>query len=297
MTRGWSLAVLVLTMGCGQVVAEEARGDALVASGEWAAAHDALQAAGHEPRVLAKRADAALQAGRWLAAASDWTRLGVRDSTRRGEAAAGLARTAAAAAATGDRIAMASALRALTRLAPEWPVGRLALGLNLEEFPAGEDVIDLAPVVLAAVPSQERAMAALLAWGRAEQEAGRCDRAAALYGSIERRSQDSLGTVAATDHARCLLASGLLALEAGDTVTAELDLGAAVRRDAAGAAGRRALIGLGDVHHLRGEVAAAQLAWRTAAGTGGTTDSLTILALERLRSSEVVDSTNEAGIP
>jgi hypothetical protein len=289
--------MMVLTLGCTEVVAEEARGDALVAAGDWASAHDALQAAGHEPRVLAKRADAAFQAGRWLAAAADWTRLGVRDSTRRGEAAAGLARTAAAAAATGDRIAMASALRALTRLAPEWPVGRLALGLQLEEFPAGEDVIDLAPVVLAAVPSQERSIAALLAWGRAEQEAGHCDRAAALYGSLERRSLDSLGTVAATDHARCLLASGLLALEAADTAGAERDLAAAIRRDATGSVGRRALIGLGDVHLLRGELAAAQLAWRTAAGTGGTSDSLTILALERLRSSEVADSTDEAGIP
>lgn len=289
--------MLVLVAACGQVVAEESRGDQLAALGRWAEAHDAWQAAGHEPGVLAKRADAALQAGRLVAAASDWARVAVRDSARRGEAAAGLARTAAAAGQAGDRVALATALRALVALAPEWPVGRLAVPLRLEDFPAREDVVDLAPVVLASLPSQQRALDALMAWGRAEHEGGRCDRARSLYAAVERRAGDSSGTAVAPDHARCLLQAGLEALEAGDAVTAEAALGGAIRRDAAGATGRRALIALGDVHILRGEVAAAQLAWRTAAGTGATSDSLTTLALERLRSSEAQDSTEEAGIP
>lgn len=297
MNRWWRATWLVLAVACNKVVPEETRGDIAASEGRWAEAHDALQAAGHEPRVLAKRADAALRSGRLLAAIGDWARLGTRDTARRGEAAAGLARTAAAAATARDAIALATALRSLTQLAPEWPVGRLALPLRLEEFPAGEDVIDLAPLVLATAPAQERATATLLAWGRAEQEAGRCDRAVALYAALERRLDDSLGSAASRDHARCLLRVGLLALESDDTTGAERALGAAVRRDPSGDAGRRALIGLGDVHVLRGELAAAQIAWRTAAGTGTTGDSLTNLALERLRSAEVADSTEEGGIP
>lgn len=294
--RHWWVVVLGV-MACSKAVADEAVGDLAAGEGRWADAHDAWQAAGHEPRVLAKRADAALNAGRLGAAAVDWTRLGERDTARTDEAAAGLARTALAAARTDDRLALAAAVRGLMQVAPGWPVGRLVLPLRLESFPAAEDILALAPAVLASAPARDVADGALLAWARADHEQGHCDTALPRYVAVELRAEDPLRHDAAVGVARCLVVSGEIALAAESLTAAAGAFNGAVRRDPSGPAGRRALIGLGDVHLRVGELFAAQLAWRTVATTGGESDSLTALALERLRASEVVDSMDLDGIP
>jgi tetratricopeptide (TPR) repeat protein len=284
-------------LGCGGGSADEALGDAAAATGRWTDAFDAWQRAGDEPRLLAKRADAALQAGRLNAAAVEFTRLGRRDTARAGEAAAGLSRTALAAAQAHDALALAGAIGGLLEVAPSWPVGRLSLPLQLSAFPAGEDILRLAPAVLAAAPARDVADAALMAWARAEHEAGDCDAALGLYGAVERRDDAALARDAAQGIARCSLAAGLAALgdEYLDVAIAAFE--SSIQRDPAGAAGRRALIGLGDVHFQMGDLFQAQLAWRTVASTGGLTDSITTLALDRLRASEVVDTAGESGIP
>ena len=86
------LAVIVcgvLLIACDRGRGDEALGDLAAADGRWSEAYDAWQQASDEPRVLAKRADAALNGGRLNAAAVEFTRLGTRDTSRRGEAAAG----------------------------------------------------------------------------------------------------------------------------------------------------------------------------------------------------------------
>jgi tetratricopeptide (TPR) repeat protein len=291
------LLVGIAIIGCGRGGADEALGDAAAATGRWSDALAAWQRAGDEPRLLAKRADAALQSGRLNAAAVEFTRLGRRDTSRTGEAAAGLARTALAAAQGDDPLALAGAIGGLIEVAPSWPVGRLALPLRLATFPAGEDIMRLAPAVLAAAPARDVADAALLAWARAEHEAGDCRAALGLYGAVELRDDATMARDAAQGIASCGLATGLAALGDDDLDAAEPAFESAVQRDPAGPAGRRALVGLGDVHFQMGDLFQAQLAWRTVASTGGLTDSITTLALDRLRASEVVDSAGESGIP
>lgn len=289
--------VLVLATACGPAVAEERRGDAAAAAGQWDAALVAWQEAGDEPALLAKRADAALRLGRHNLAAIEFGRLGRRDSVRVGEAAAGLARTAIAATRAGDGLAVAAAISNLSEITPGWPIGRLAMAVRLIDFPAGEDVRRLAPALLASVPAREIADRALLAWGRAEHEAGDCRTALGLYRAVERHEDAALLPDAARGVAACSSVLGVESLEAEDFAAARGAFEDAVRRDPDGAAGRRALVGLGDVLFNDGDLFQAQLAWRTAASTGGQTDSITTLALERLRTSAVADTAGESGIP
>jgi hypothetical protein len=114
---------------------------------------------------------------------------------------------------------------------------------------------------------------------------------------VERRDDATLAQPAALGIATCSLALGLAALGDQDVEAAQRAFEAAIQRDPNGAAGRRALVGLGDVHFQAGAIFQAQLAWQTAASTGGLTDSITTLALERLRASEPIDSAGESGIP
>jgi tetratricopeptide (TPR) repeat protein len=295
--RSWGLVLVLASAACGRGMAEEALGDAAAASGRWAEAYDAWQDAGDEPQLLAKRADAALNAGRLNAAAVEFLRLGRRDSARVGEAAAGLARTAQAAARANDALALAGAINGLSEIAPNWPMGRLALSLRLATFPASEDILRLAPAVLAAGPARDVADSALLAWARAQHEDGDCLAASGLYGAVERRGEPPLVREAASGIAACGLAMGLAALGDEDVTAAQVAFETAIQRDPNGDSGRRALVGLGDVHLHTGDLFQAQIAWRTAASTGALNDSITTLALDRLRASEVVDSAGESGIP
>lgn len=285
------------TVACGAPLADEHRGDAAAAVGRWEDALTAWQAAGDEPRVLAKRADGALHLARFNLAAAEFGRLGRRDTSRIGEAAAGLARTAIAAAAADDELALARAVGTLNEIAPGWPSGRLAAPLRLARFPAGEDVIRLAPAVLAATAASDAAAETLLAWARAEHEAGDCAAALGLYRAAERRSGQTSPRGAAEGYAACSTRLAVDLLERGELPAAQRGFEAAIRRDPEGAAGRRALVGLGDVLFQEGDLMQAQIAWRTAASTAGQSDSITTLALERLRASEVVDSAEPSGVP
>ena len=295
--KRWGVALVLAAGGCGRGMADEALGDAAAAAGRWTEAYDAWQDAGDEPQLLAKRGDAALNAGRLNAAAVEFLRLGRRDTARVGEAAAGLARTAQAAARANDALALAGAINGLTEIAPNWPMGRLALSLRLATFPAREDILRLAPAVLAAGPARDVADSALLAWAEAEHEGGDCLAASGLYGAVERRGEPLLVRQAAQGIAACGLAGGLAALGDEDMTAAQVAFETAIQRDPNGDSGRRALVGLGDVHFHTGDLFQAQIAWRTAASTGSLTDSITTLALDRLRASEVVDSAGESGTP
>lgn len=289
--------VLAVLAACGDRLGDELLGDAAVAEGRWEAALAAYTEAGGEPRILAKRATAALEAGRPGAAALAWTELARRDSSFAGEAAAGLARAAAMAQRDGDMLSLATAVRGLGAVAPAWPLGRLALPLRLAAFPSAEDVVVLAPAIVAAAPARDVADEALVALAAAWRGQGRCDRAAPLLDALTRRLEGTAATEAAADFARCRLEAGLVALDAGELEQARLVLAEAVNRDPGGVAGRRALVALGDVHLLMGDLFAAQLAWRTAAAATAESDSITALALDRLRAASASDSTGVPGIP
>jgi tetratricopeptide (TPR) repeat protein len=288
------IGVLVLLSACGAGPSAEAVADLSAAAGSWPAAFEALQGAGSEPRILGKRAEAALQSGKLSAATRDWIRLASYDSTRRGEAAVGLVRTAVAAERQGDRQVLAEAVIGLRRLAPEWPVGRLALSLRMESGAPSAEAEVLAPAVLAAAPSRDVADDALYALGRAEQELGDCASAEQLLGVVFRRASPTLAGHASRALADCRLRAGLIALSAGDTVLALNALESAVEQDPLGPSGRSALVALGDVHLQMGDPFAAELAWQTVATAAVAPDSITALALERLRARPATDS---VGVP
>ncbi len=290
--RGWPLLCLCL-LACRSHPSEEALGDLAVAEARWDDALVAYASAGRDPTVMAKRGNAALEAGRAGTAAVAWTAVAETDSGRREEAATGLARAAALAQRGGDMLALATAVRGLRKAAPGWPVGRLALSLRLEAFPASDDVLALSPAILAAAPARDVADEVLGRWAEGLRAAGQCEQAAPLYDALSRLADGEQAADASLAFAACRLRQGLAATEAAAFDSARAALGDAVNRDPDGVVGRRALVGLGDVHLRTGDLFAAQLAWRTAAASSAEPDSITDLALERLRAVSVADSTRE----
>ncbi len=292
----WPLLVLVLA-ACGSHPDDEALGDLAAGQGRWSDALDAYNQAGSDVGLIAKRANAALEAGRPGTAAVAWAAVADGDTSRRAEAAVGLTRAAEAAKRRGDMLALATAIRGLRQFAPGWPVGRLALSLRLSAFPSTEDALALAPAILAASPARDVADSALARWAAAWRERGDCSRAAPLYNALARVTEGDAARDAELAFAACRLRQGLAATEAGAFDSARAALGDAVNTDPNGALGRRALIGLGDVHLQNGDLFAAQLAWRTAATSAAEPDSITDLALERLRAVSSTDSTREPRFP
>lgn len=287
----------LLQVGCGPGPGPEQLADLAAADGRWGAAFEALAGAGSEPRILGKRAEAALQAGRLSTAADDWARLARFDSTRQGEAAVGLARVAAAAERQGDAPALSRAVVALRTVAPRWPVGRLALSLRVASGAPDADAPLLVPAILAAAPARDVADDALYALARSVEEREGCEAAVPLLGVVVRRAVEPLTAHAVRALAGCRLALGLRALADGDTARATVALEASVDLDPAGVAGRRALLTLGDVHLGRGDLFGAQLAWQAVATAPAEPDSITALALDRLQARPATDAIGAADQP
>lgn len=281
--RRWLLG-LGLLAGCGGTPSGEAVADRAAANGQWQVAYEELQRSGDSPRVLGKRAVAALQNENFSAAAIDFLRLGQLDSSRRGEAAAGLARTAGRAARRGDELALTSAVLGLRELAPDWPVGRLALNLRLRPDAPVPEVLELVPAILAGSPSNQVAELSILSYARATRDSLGCMAAVPLLDALRLRLEGAVLDTATAVRAGCLLDQALASLNGGDTLAARQTLDATVAMDPAGSAGRRALIVLGDVYLSEGNPFAARMAWQTAAAGSTGSDTITALALDRLRS-------------
>ncbi|MCA9762321.1 MAG: hypothetical protein KC544_04230 [Gemmatimonadetes bacterium] len=292
----WRWAALLVATACGAPPTPEQLADRAAADGRWEEALAALSQAEPTAGVLARRAEAALQSGNLRTAAVDFTRLASADASRRGEAASGLTRTAQAAGRTGDGLALTTALLGLRDVAPGWPLGRLALNVRLGDEAPPDEVLRLAPAILASSPGRDVGDRVLLALAEAVLAEGDCSRAVPVLTAVETRADPALAAVAGGLRAGCLLAEGMAALAAGDTLAARRALDATVALDPSGAAGRRALVALGDVYLGEGDPFAAQVAWRTAAAAAQS-DTITALALERLRSMAGPGATGEPEIP
>ncbi|HET9065266.1 MAG TPA: hypothetical protein VFN22_05565 [Gemmatimonadales bacterium] len=292
MTRGgWSL--LLLLVACARAHDPETIADIAASEGRWQDAVDALTDAEPTPNVLAKRAEAAFQSGNLRGASVDFQRLAVAAPERAGEAAAGLARTAALAGRRSDQLALTTAVLGLREVAPDWPVGRLALNLRLAPGAPAAEVIDLVPAILAGSPANDVANQSLLALGLARLELEGCPTGAPVLDALAERVDGDLGRQVLDARAGCRLDEGMVALASGDTLAARRLLDATVAMDPAGTAGRRALITLGDVYLSEGDPFAAQIAWRTAAAAPAGSDTITALALERLRTMPGPSATGE----
>jgi hypothetical protein len=268
--------------GCGAGPSPEDLGDAAFAKGNWAAAVAEYSRAGTGSQVMAKRAEANLAANQLVEASVSWLALS-RDPDRTGEAAAGLVRTAQAAERSGHAAALVMSIAGLRAVAPTWPVGRLALAVDLTEDATPDEVLMMVPAKLSAGATGMAADDLLLRLARVERDQRRCHLAEPLLAALTRRAQPPVSDEAAGELAGCELQAGLAALNDGDLLTAYGKFEAAARRDGMGTNGRRALIGLGDIHMQQGDPIAATLAWRAVASAIVSPDSVTALALERLR--------------
>lgn len=276
--------LLLLVAGCGSGSPDRERaGDVAWHTGRWADAMVDYRAAGDAPRLTAKLADAALQAGALAESAAAWTKLGIDDPQRAGEAAAGLARLADLAERDGKPGALVAAVLGIRRVAPSWPAGRLAGRLGPIAGMTAPDIAVFVPALLAATADRAAADPLLFSLAVAHRARGACDAAVPVLEGVLRRTVNSpLRDSVVTTLGWCELGLGLAALQADRSGDAERWLDRAATRDSLGAVGRRALVGFGDARARQGDSTAAKVAWRTVAAAGAAPDTLTQLALLRL---------------
>ncbi|HEY4321818.1 MAG TPA: hypothetical protein VGM77_11660 [Gemmatimonadales bacterium] len=277
--------MLLVAAGCAWgKPGKERMGDDAWHAGRWTEAVADYAAAGSSPTLLAKLADASLQAGDLTGSAKAWVQLATDAPQRAGEAAAGLARVADAAAEGGNQAALAAAVVGLRQVAPGWPLGRLAARLGvpvgLQPFEAGEII----PALLAASPPREQVDPMVLALARADRSLGACPLAVPMLDGVLRRStdtvlRDSVSAVAAT----CELSLGLAALDGGHLGEAELWLNRATGRAPDTPIGRRAMVGFGTARLREGDSVTARSAWEAVATSPAPADTITQLALQHLQ--------------
>jgi|CXWL01.1.fsa_nt_gi hypothetical protein len=287
--------LLVATLlGCGGARnSPERLGDEAWHRGQWEVAATQYRIVGDAPRLLAKRAEVALLSGDLLGAATLYQQLGEADPTRTGEAAAGLVRVAEVAQRAGNVNAVAACLAGLADVAPGWPLGRLAMRLPADAQWEPTLVAAIGPAGLAAGGGGERW---LLALGRGYRAASRCPEAIAALEALRRRDRGPAADTAAAELASCQLTVGLEALGSGRPGEADYWLGQAATADPLGASGRRALVALGDARMAQGDVAGANLLWQQVVTAPVSPDSITVMALERLRDPGVFGSKSDSSV-
>ncbi len=283
------MAMLVAACGTGQPDSEHL-GDVAWHEARWSEAVADYKAAGNTPDLLAKEADAAYHGGMISEAAEAWTQLGLADTARAAEAAAGLVRAADLAEYSGDQAALALAILGLRKVAPGWPLGRLAVRLVHAPTLPPADLAEIIPAALATASNRATADPLLAALGHADRERGACDRAVPILdGLLHRNIGAATRDSAAADLVWCELSLGLGALRTSRPGTAEAWFQRAAQHDPAGTVGRRAMVGYGDARLAEGDLAAAMTAWE-AAITANPTDSIAALARQRLAPPPVADS-------
>ena len=261
----------------------ERLGDAAWHEARWADAMANYRAAGDSPRLTAKLADAALQGGLLAESAQAWTKLGTDAPEQAAEAAAGLARVADIAEHDGKQAALAQAIAGLRRIAPSWPLGRVASRLGDVTVVPAAMVPDVVPAMLVTTPGGDPSSSLLMALAQADRSRGACEPAVSVLEDLLRRSTNAgLRDSATTALGWCELGLGLTALQGARPGDAERWLDRAVRREPQGTTGRRAQIALGDARLRQGDTVAARGVWEGLANSAAPPDSITQLALLRL---------------
>ncbi len=261
----------------------ERLGDAAWHEARWADAMADYRAAGDSPRLTAKLADAALQGGLLAESAQAWTKLGTDAPEQAAEAAAGLARVADIAEHDGKQPALALAIAGLRRVAPSWPLGRVASRLSDVTVVPAAMVPDVVPAMLVTAPGRDASSQLLLALALADRSRGACEPAVSALEDVLRRSTNAgLRDSATTALGECELGLGLMALQAARPGDAERWFDRAVRREPQGPTGRRAQVALGDARLRQGDTAAARGVWEGLTHSAAPPDSITQLALLRL---------------
>ncbi|MEO8295908.1 MAG: tetratricopeptide repeat protein [Gemmatimonadota bacterium] len=275
----------LLFLGCPSAAADHSRlGDQALGTGDYATAVAEYRAGvqtSPRPELLAKLGSAALHLKSYREAADAYRKLGESDPARAGEAATGLERVAQAAQESEDAIAMRDALLGLQVLAPERPIGKIALTLALSGRMEPSEAISLLPYAMAGARDDATVDSLLTLYAAALRETTACEEAVGAYQTLARRNGDVAPANASQGLAECAVQLGADAQALNQPEIAERWYRDALAADSTSSTGRRALLGLGDMRLEQGDTVHAEAAYRMVISRGEA-DSLAAAASDKL---------------
>lgn len=289
MTRAAWCAALLLA-ACSPGPDHERLGDRRYADHAYVDAMAEYGLAMHQRRPNAelrtKFAEAALQAGSLADAVQAFRQLAHAEPASADEAADGLARAARLAIGARDMSALADALTSLRDIAPQRPVGALAVALGasstvLAKRPEAADVLLEAA---AASASAATADSFLVAYADLNSHLGRCDVAAPVYQGVLRRAPvPPLALAARGGLAGCAVEVGKLSLSAGSLQDAETRFRTAIAIGEPDSVVRLAWLLIGDARWADGDTMVALDAYRRAVAGAAEGDPVAARAKAQLQ--------------
>jgi tetratricopeptide (TPR) repeat protein len=283
----YTRATLVLCVAaCGGAGDRERLGDRAYGEGRYAQAlleYQQVLAGDPDARIWAKAGAAALRTSNLEVASDAYLRLAAEDPTRAEEAAEGLEAVARAAERTGDSKRLQAAVVGMGAIAPDRSTGRYALELIRRPGAEATDLVAVLPGAIAVAPDPETVDSLLIVYGNALRETSGCAEALGAYqAGLRRTKQASLRGRAEEGVAACSLWMGLRSEAMGEADNAALWFAAAIRIDSSTTVGRRALVGYGDARVRLGDTLGGALAFRSIVSDGIQSDSIQLMALDRL---------------
>ena len=284
-----ALALALLAAACTAGPDHERLGDRRYAEQAYvdALAEYRLAMQQHHPtyELRAKFAQAAMRSGSLSDAVSAYRELARAEPAALDEAADGLTRTARLAVGARDMGAVTDAMVALHDVAPQRPVGALAVALGASSTALAKrpEAMDVLLEAAAAAPTAAATDSFLLAYGDVNARLGSCDVAARVYAGVQRRNTlPSLTRAAQGGLAWCAVASGKLSLSAGALDDAVAQFRRAIAIGVPDSTVRLAWLLLGDARWADGDTAQALDSYRHAVAGGGEQDPVVLRATEQL---------------
>jgi tetratricopeptide (TPR) repeat protein len=278
--------VLVGALGCGGAGDHERLGDRAYGESRYAEAlteYRLILDRDPDARVWAKAGAAALHIGNLEVASDAYLRLAAEDPTRAEEAAEGLEAVARAAERAGDGARLQAAVVGMGAIAPDRSIGRYALELIRRPGAVATDLVAILPAAIAVAPDPETVDSLLVVYGGALRETSDCGEALGSFQAGLRRTKQALIRDRAEEGvAACSVWLGLRSQAMDKPDDAALWFAAAIRIDSNTTAGRRALVGYGDAQLRLGDTLTGALAYQTVVSDATQTDSIHLMALDRL---------------
>ena len=181
--------------------------------------------------------------------------------------------------------AVTDAMVALHDIAPQRPVGALAVALGASSTALAKrpEAMNILLEAAAASPTPAAADSFLLAYGDVNARLGRCDLAARVYAGVLRRNTlPALARAAQGGIAWCVVADGRLSLSAGALQDAEGQFRRAIAIGQPDSTVRLAWLLMGDARWADGDTAQAVDAYRHAVAGGADQDPTVLRATAQL---------------
>jgi tetratricopeptide (TPR) repeat protein len=266
-----TLVFLLLVAGCTAGPDHERTGDRRYAEHAFVDALAEYRLALRQKRpdfqLRAKFAQAALRSGALGEAVAAYSELARTEPASVDEAVDGLTRAARLAVGAHDMTALADAVSALRDIAPQRPVGPLAvmLGAGSPTLANRPEAMDVFLEAAAAAPSAPAADSFLVAYADVNARLGRCEAATLTYQAILRRNPiPPLARAARGGLAGCAVEDGKLSLSGGALQDAEVRFRKAISIGEPDSIVRLAWLLIGDARWANGDTVVALDAYRRA---------------------------------